>query len=259
MLQSEFHCSSPIPTVARLKKAWDLFLAAGGGKLSHSKATRKEIYNLILSHKFKADWAATPAYHLRWNNFYRWDSLWTRLNGAGLDYKLWCFNWQLFQHALPTSYFFSARYKKGDGSCCLCGAQETLQHMFLECSHSVFVNTWAINFWNSHSGGDLHPREDQWLLKTYKTKSPELFVAFASITQYWVWKERNRFLFDQVPPNSIEGKIWILTELKSYIRAAWARVQSSSVKKRQEKIQVFRRHWLLGDVTSFARVHPRWI
>ena len=98
----------------------------------------------------------------------RWQGVWDRLHGAGLERNVRAFGWRLLHGALNVgafrAYMHHRRRAAGPSSAGMCthpecaSQPETLSHAFVHCPVAVSVTQWLCDVWERVTCGDRPPR-----------------------------------------------------------------------------------------------------
>ena len=134
-----------------------------------------------------------------------WPSIWSSL-------KLWRFirsvrdtNWLIFHASLPTKDRL-IRFGMSVDPLCVCGVNETLLHLFLECPTAVRLIDWFLSFYKLYDPGVNKIDSKTVLFGLVHDRSvPSCFSALLGILRHGVWVMRNSSTFDNSGPDIAEG------------------------------------------------------
>ena len=131
-----------------------------------------------------------------------WSQVWASLRLRRFVWSVQDTAWLLFHGILPTADRLVGFGMKVS-PLCSCGEPETLLHLFTTCPFALEVFEWfTIQLRKNHQVSALTTAN---ILLGFESASgiPVVFTALLGILRHHVWLARNKYRFEQVPPNAL--------------------------------------------------------
>ena len=167
-------------------------------------------------------------------------------NQAWASLRLWRFvrsvqdtSWVSFHGILPTADRL-VRFGMKVNPLCFCGEPENLLHLFTSCPFALDVFEWFRNQLCKHQHALAFTTGQILFGFQSACNYPIMFTALLGILRHHVWLARNKYRFEQVPPDALVT----IKQAKSTFRFL------VSMHQRHCSHEVFEREWLVNGIVG---------